>query len=165
LSEETKTSLRKQNMRLYQIWANMRYRCNTPTNKAYKWYGGKGITYSDEWGVYDNFYYWSIENGYDDNLTLDRIDPDGNYEPNNCRWITMEFQNKNKANCYMITINGESKTSLDWCEIYNLNHSTFFTRRNTYGWDDVKAITTPVTKRRKPVGFNTKINENKSQIT
>ena len=165
MNNDNKESLRKQNIRLYQIWANMKSRCNSPTHPVYKYYGGKGVTYGDEWEQFGNFYHWSMQNGYNDDLTLDRIDVNGNYKPNNCRWVTMEFQNKNREICYMITINGETKTSLEWCEIFNLNHNTFRTRRNTYGWDDVKAVTTPVTKRRKPVGFNTKINENKSQVT
>ena len=157
-------SLRQCNQRLYQIWANMKCRCNNQNHGRYEKYGGRGIIICEEWDDFENFYEWSMENGYQDDLTIERIDNDGSYESSNCKWITKEFQTKNRSICYMVAINGETKTVLEWCEIFNLNYNTFNTRHSTYGWGVVKALTTPVKLRKKPAGFNTKLNENKSAI-
>lgn len=84
--------------RLFSIWIDMRRRCNTPTNKAYKYYGNKGIQVCNEWQ--DNFItfkFWAILNGYQDNLTIDRINHKGNYEPSNCQWLTLS-ENVAKSN-------------------------------------------------------------------
>ena len=86
--------------RLYGILADMRQRCNNHNNKSYEYYGAKGIKVCDEWldkkSGFKNFYNWSMANGYADNLTIDRINPNGNYEPSNCRWATASEQNFNK---------------------------------------------------------------------
>lgn len=83
--------------RLYHIWVNMRQRCNNPKNNNYKNYGGRGIEVCGEWEAdFAIFGKWAIQNGYADNLTLDRIDNDGNYEPNNCRWTTRLIQRHNQ---------------------------------------------------------------------
>lgn len=82
--------------RLYTTWSNMKTRCLNPRNRAYKWYGARGIAICEEWYDFMNFYHWAIDNGYSDNLTIDRIDPDGNYEPTNCRWVTIEEQQGNR---------------------------------------------------------------------
>lgn len=84
------------NPRLYKIWRSMRERCNNPNKKCYQWYGAKGVTICENWNSYPPFYYWSLENGYANNLTIDRIDSNGNYEPNNCQWIT-KGENSSKA--------------------------------------------------------------------
>lgn len=83
--------------RLYKIWASMKSRCYNKKCTSYKWYGEKGVTICDEWlndcGAFSN---WAMANGYKDDLTIDRIDPYGNYEPSNCRWITLAEQQLNK---------------------------------------------------------------------
>lgn len=84
------------NTRLYNIWKGMRKRCYNPNCRAYKWYGGRGIYVCQEWQRYLNFHNWAIHNGYSSALTIDRIDVNGNYEPSNCRWITIQEQQKNK---------------------------------------------------------------------
>ena len=85
------------NTRLYGVWNTMRQRCLNPNNHKYKNYGGRGIKVCDEW-LHDfmAFYDWSMDNGYKPGLTIDRINNDGNYEPNNCRWTTMKVQNNNR---------------------------------------------------------------------
>jgi hypothetical protein len=96
LSEESRQKVREAqtthgetNTRLYVIWLAMRRRCGNPNSHNYKYYGGKGVRVCDEWNSnYENFRDWARENGYEDNLTIDRIDSDGNYEPSNCRFIT-----------------------------------------------------------------------------
>lgn len=84
--------------RLYRIWKGVLSRCRNESSTDYKWYGAKGVTVCEEWSEYVNFRDWAISNGYKDDLTIDRIDPFGNYEPSNCRWATIKEQNFNKRN-------------------------------------------------------------------
>ena len=87
--------------RLYSVWKTMKKRCENKNCKSYKWYGAKGVSVCEEWQDYIKFKKWAIENGYNENAlkgecTIDRIDPCGNYEPSNCRWVSMAEQAKNK---------------------------------------------------------------------
>ncbi len=86
--------------RLWKIWCDMKDRCNNPNNKSYSYYGSKGVKVCDEWldneKGFINFSYWAKENGYADNLTIDRINTSGNYEPANCRWATRKEQTRNR---------------------------------------------------------------------
>lgn len=94
----------KKNTRLYRIWLQMKNRCFNIRTNRYKDYGGRGITVCDEWkNDFTKFYDWSILNGYQENLTIDRIDNDGNYEPSNCRWVTVKIQNRNSRSNHLIT--------------------------------------------------------------
>ena len=83
--------------RIYACWRDMKTRCNCKTNKFYHRYGGRGITYAEEWKDFVPFYEWAMQNGYSDSLTLDRIDNDGNYTPTNCKWSTQHEQSMNKT--------------------------------------------------------------------
>ena len=84
--------------KVYNVWLNMKNRCANPKNQSYKYYGGRGISVYKEWiSNYQAFKFWALLNGYADNLTIDRIDHYGNYEPNNCRWIT-QSENTRKSN-------------------------------------------------------------------
>lgn len=90
----------KSERRLYRILWGMKSRCYNENSEKYKHYGGRGITVCDEWlNNYDSFETWALANGYEDGLTIDRIDVDGNYEPNNCRWLTRAENNKTRRNC------------------------------------------------------------------
>ena len=103
-SESNKTH-GKSHTKLYYIWQDMRKRCDNKNHHAYKYYGERGITYCNDWKNYENFYNWAINNGYKIGLTIDRIDNNGNYEPNNCRWVTMEIQNRNKRKTWTKPVN------------------------------------------------------------
>lgn len=141
----------KRNTRLYTIWDSMKQRCGNPNNSHFYNYGGRGITVCDEWNNskdgFENFYNWSIKNGYKDSLTLDRIDVNGNYEPRNCRWITNHEQQFNKRTSRMLTLNGKTQCVTQWAKELNIKESTIRTRLYN-GWDDEKALTTPVKERR-----------------
>ena len=81
---------------LYNRWKSMRQRCINPSCQAYPHYGARGITICEDWGSYPNFRDWAIQAGFDESLSLDRIDPDGNYCPENCRWTTAYIQAHNR---------------------------------------------------------------------
>lgn len=94
--------------RLWNIWINMKSRCESTKNKDYKYYGGRGITVCEEWKAFESFMNWSFKNGYKDELTLDRIDNDAGYEPNNCRWATRKEQTRNRDITLKAEYNGEN---------------------------------------------------------
>lgn len=115
----------KYNARLKRIFGAMKARCLNENAKAYMKYGGRGIKICKEW-LEDSylFYNWALENGYNDNLSIDRIDVDGNYEPSNCRWATITDQANNKRNNVFLVYNNEKKTISQWSEIYKINRGT-----------------------------------------
>ena len=100
------TKHRGTHTRIYRIWANMKTRCLNPKNRAFQWYGGIGVKICPEWMDFENFRAWAFENGYDDSLSIDRINPFGNYEPNNCRWIPIGEQRLNQRRNYRAATNG-----------------------------------------------------------
>ncbi len=101
--------------RIYGIWCGMKKRCNNPNDKNYKNYGARAIKVCDEWqDDFVSFYSWSLLNGYAENLTIDRIDNEKGYYPENCRWITHAEQQSNRRNNVTITIDGETKTVSKW---------------------------------------------------
>lgn len=111
--------------RLYRIYYAMKQRCYNSNNSNYNRYGGRGIKVCSEWlHDFKTFYDWALKNGYDENLTIDRINFDGNYEPNNCRWITQHEQARNTSRNTHITINGETRLLVEWCEKYGVNMAT-----------------------------------------
>lgn len=112
--------------RLYWVWVNMRARCRNKNNPSYKYYGGKGISVCEEWDDFSAFETWAIENGYDENAeygecSIDRVDVNGDYEPKNCRWITMKEQQRNKQNTRKLTYNEDTKPLTEWVEIFGLD--------------------------------------------
>ncbi len=111
--------------RLYNIWLGMKGRCYNPNDPVYKNWGGRGITICDDWkNDFSCFYNWAINNGYMENLTIDRIDNDGNYEPDNCRWASQKQQSSNRRSNINIKIGNETKTLMEWCEIFKLPYTT-----------------------------------------
>lgn len=134
--------------RLYGIWVNMKSRCYNPNVKAYPRYGGRGITICDEWkDNYKAFDTWARANGYREDLTIDRIDVDGNYEPSNCRWLTREEQNQNRRDNVYLELNGESHCITEWARITGIGQSVLSNRLKR-GWSVEKALTYPVDHRK-----------------
>lgn len=132
------------NTRLYKIWCGMKDRCNNYNYHNYQDYGGRGIKIYDEWNNnFKSFYNWAIANGYNDGLTIDRIDINGNYEPTNCRWETMKVQENNKRNNRIILYNGKEQTVTQWAEEIGMKRETLISRLNA-GWDIEKALTMAV---------------------
>jgi hypothetical protein len=126
--------------RIYSTWHNMKSRCYNPNTQHYNHYGGRGIIVCDEWkNSFQAFHKWAIENGYRDDLTIDRIDVNGNYEPSNCRWVDMYCQNNNTSKNRYITHNGETKTAAEWARQYGINTRLFSTRMRR-GWRFERAI-------------------------
>ena len=133
---------------LYRTWQNMKNRCYNKNVRQYKDYGGRGITVCDEWrNSYSAFEAWARGNGYEDGLTIDRIDNDGNYCPENCRWVTRDEQQINKRYNHTAEINGVRRTLTEWARVYGLKESVVNWRVNN-GWDVVQALTTPVGQKR-----------------
>lgn len=113
---------RKNNIRLYNIYQNMKQRCYDKKCKEYKHYGGRGIIICNEWkNDFLTFYDWSLKNGYSNELSIDRIDNNGNYEPINCRWATRIQQANNTSKNRIIEYNGERKTLAEWSRILNMS--------------------------------------------
>jgi hypothetical protein len=137
-----KTTHGMTNTRLYYIWKNMKSRCFNPNNQDYLDYGGRGITVCQEWvNDFVNFMMWSLQHGYNDTLTIDRINVNGNYEPSNCRWATQKVQcNNTRVNIY-VELDGITHTLKEWCEILNLDYNKIHSRVYN-GWDPVIALTT-----------------------
>jgi len=130
--------------RLYSIWKGMLRRCRNKNALCYVYYGGRGIKVCDEWLAFIGFRCWAINNGYDDSLTLDRIDNDGNYEPNNCRWATKMEQANNSRNNRFITYGGKTFSVAEWARKLGLPRSVIYDRLIKRGWSVRAAFTEPI---------------------
>ena len=136
------------NARLYKIFQGMKDRCYNPNNKDYARYGGRGIKLCDEWkNNYIAFKEWAINNGYRGTLTIERKDFDQNYCPENCEWITMEQQQRNKSSNRVITYNGESMILIAWAERLGIPYKVLCARINDRGHSFEEAINMPYKKR------------------
>ena len=134
--------------RLYRIWANMKSRCYNPKASRFEHYGGKGITICDEWyNRFQAFHDWAISHGYSDELSIDRIDVNGNYEPGNCRWEIPKTQSNNLSVNRKITFNGITRTLSEWATITGINRRTIAARIDLHGWSVERALTIPVGKK------------------
>lgn len=150
LVKANRTKHLKCESRIYITYNNMKKRCFYEGCDHYKWYGGENKTVCKEWlgeNGFKNFFEWAINNGYTDELTIDRIDNTKGYSPDNCRWVTPKQNCRNKRNNHLITIDGETKTLVEWCEQYNISE-TVVRSRIRIGWDDIKSITTPKLRNR-----------------
>ena len=130
--------------RLYRIWQNMKQRCYNPNNDNFQNYGGRGVLVCDDWKEsYIKFKTWALNNGYQDTLSLDRIDVNGNYDPLNCRWSTVVEQANNTRTNRNITYNNETLTLSQWRKRLGFKRGVLEYRLNK-GWSVERAFTTPV---------------------
>lgn len=140
------------NTRLYRIYKKMYRRCYRPKTKYYENYGGRGITICSEWlgeHGFEDFAKWSMENGYSDNLSIDRKDNDKGYSPDNCRWATAKEQANNTRSTVFLTYKRETKSASEWSEITGIRQDTL-TNRKRNGWTDEECIETPIWGRMGP---------------
>ena len=146
-SEAHKKENLKHNLRytrIYKIWLGIKNRCFNPKNYSYKNYSARGIKVCDEWKNNPKlFCNWAINNGYNDELTIDRIDVNDDYKPSNCRWITKSEQTKNKRNTIYLTYKNETKTLIEWSKEKKLNLKTLQSRTQR-GWTPEKILETPI---------------------
>lgn len=135
------------NSRIFKIFQGMKQRCYNPNTYKYKIYGGRGISICDEWlNNFKSFYNWSIENGYRNNFSIDRIDVNGNYEPSNCRWVDNKAQSNNRRNNHLLTFKNETHSINEWAKILNVKRETLKTRL-ALGWSIERTLTTPIRPR------------------
>lgn len=129
--------------KLHRVWGNMKDRCENKNCKSFPNYGGRGISVCDEWHNFQNFYDWAVLAGYADGLSLDRIDVNGGYCPDNCRWATSKTQANNQRNNHKIEYEGNTHTISEWAELYGIPKHTLYARIRM-GWDIERALLQPV---------------------
>jgi hypothetical protein len=128
--------------RLHSLWRRMKDRCNNPRASNYFNYGGRGIAVGDEWNHdFMAFFNWANENGYEDHLSIERINVNGNYERTNCKWIHKSAQSRNKRSTVYARINGEEKPLIEWAELNGIPYKTIHSRwyRGWRGYDLIKS--------------------------
>lgn len=129
---------------LYNTWRGMKSRCYLVKSPSYCYYGARGVVVCREWLEFKPFYDWAVSNGWQEGLTLERRDPNGNYEPNNCEWVTKGYQNHNKRNSLRVAYRGNLvPLSLLSYQQDKISHATIRARVRI-GWDVEKALTEPV---------------------
>lgn len=127
--------------RIFKIWIGMRNRCYRENCEAYAWYGGRGIRICEEWADYETFERWALSSGYGPNLTIDRIDVNGDYTPENCRWVTRKVQAYNRRDNRRLTFQGETLTITEWAERIGCTPTCIYYRLNA-GWSLEETLTT-----------------------
>lgn len=127
--------------RLYAIFKHMNNRCSNPNDIRYEEYGGRGIRVCDEWASFGAFAEWALTHGYRDTLSIDRIDVNGDYCPDNCRWSTPKEQAINRRSSVLYEYNGQTHCISEWAEIFGMNYTKLWKRLHN-GWDIAKALTT-----------------------
>lgn len=121
--------------RIYGIWQGMKGRCYNVHDPRYHRYGARGIIVCEEWNnSFEKFFEWALQNGYSDELTIDRINNDGIYEPQNCRWSNCKEQSNNRSTNIEITIGNSKKTLTEWCEIFQLDYKAVVARYHRNGF-------------------------------
>lgn len=137
------------NTRIYRIWGNMVNRCTNKNNPVYDRYGGRGICVCDEWRAFTTFYDWTTHNGYNEELTIDRIDNNDGYNPENCRWVGLVEQENNKRNNVIVTYKDNDYTLSELGRKYNIPYKVLHNRIRL-GWSVERAVEQPIRKMSKP---------------
>jgi hypothetical protein len=141
--KEKVTTHKETKTRLYRTWRGIINRCRNQNEKDYKDYGKRGITVCEEWQTsFESFRDWANANGYADSLTIDRIDNNKGYSPDNCRWATRKEQSNNTRRNRLITLNGETLTATQWNERLGYPRDLILNRISLLGWTDVMALLT-----------------------
>lgn len=136
------------NSRIYGIWCHIKDRCCNSKDVRYKDYGGRGIKICKEWkNDFAKFYDWALKNRYNDSLTIDRIDVNGDYCPENCRWITIKEQQNNRRDNVFILLNGEKHTISEWARIVGKKPASI-RRRLLCGWKPEEILNKPCEKQK-----------------
>ena len=135
--------------KLHNIWKGFRKRCNSPNSPGYKNYGARGISVHKDWDKYNDFRKWALENGYQEGLTLERINNDGDYGPSNCKWATWDTQANNRRGNHTLTHNGKTQTISEWAREVGINKTTLRNRVVSAGWSVEDALTRPVNSKKK----------------
>lgn len=130
--------------KLYHVWRTMRQRVSNPNSQRYRLYGLRGICVCDEWNEYSAFREWAVSSGYKEGLSIDRIDVNGNYCPENCRWTTQKVQCNNKRNNRRISFRGDERTLSEWADILGMKQNTL-NARACRGWNE-ESILQPLRK-------------------
>lgn len=128
--------------KLLGVWKTMVARCNYPSCHKYPSYGGRGVKVCDEWRHFRTFEKWALENGYQEGLSIDRIDNNKGYSPNNCRWVDRYVQQNNMRSNHFVECNGERHTISEWSRIVSIHRSTIDNRLRK-GWNIEQALFTP----------------------
>lgn len=127
----------------------MKRRCDSESSENYTYYGGRGISYCEKWNSFENFQKWALSNGYREDLTLDRIDNDGNYEPSNCRWATLKMQGNNKRNNKILKYKGKELTMSQWSDYLGIPYTVIRDRINKCKGNVDKALSMPYNPHKK----------------
>lgn len=134
---------------LYNSWRGMWSRCTEKSRWDAQYYSGKGVTICQEWEDLSVFCDWALANGYQPGLTIDRIDVNGGYSPRNCRWADRKVQAANRTSAHLITVDGMTKSLLEWSRFTGVNWGTILTRLRQLGWSEKEAVYTPARPLRK----------------
>ena len=157
LQKGSKMKHGKRKTSIYRTYAHMKERCNNPNCKDYKYYGEKGVKVCEEWqDNFQAFYDWAMVNGYNDTLTIDRINVNGDYTPDNCRWVTMKVQCNNKSCNIQITYNGKTQNLKQWSDELGISYRTLYQRISVRHWDTDKALGTKENASIKQITYNGK---------
>ena len=137
------------NTKIYGVWHGMNERCRNPKNRAYKNYGGKGVSVCPEWQEFIPFNEWAMANGYKEGLTIDRIESNGNYEPSNCRWVDRFIQNSNTSRNRYIEFEGRTQTLSQWSREIGITRHALHDRIKKHGIE--KSLSIVGNRRGKPI--------------